>query len=411
MSAITSITIGGTAVDLAAVQYSVTVMHGRDSVTEPPTASNAQLVLYIDGELDIPVAISDTVNIQAYGVDRFTGRVVDLALEHGWHATGTPVAALTIQAMGNLSWLGRKTAGDAGYPAENLDTRVAAILTSTGLTYTAETDPYIGLEAYTDGAASVYDLLMQLAEWTGATMYDLPSGGVWFESYTRRGYDYSTATWAEMSTTTWASANGAWSEQVAPGTVAPSPVTLPAAAVVWAPAWQVTGSTIINDVTVAYGTNDPQDTVQQTDAASIAAHGRSAVTIATRLSSASDASRRATNVITAQADERWQLARLEVLIDQLDSTTRAAVLALKSGARVVVPSLPQPAPFDQFLGVVEGWGESYTEDGHRLTLALSDPRYSYATVSWSQAPATATWGGVPATKKWSDIVLPSDLAA
>jgi hypothetical protein len=82
---------------------------------------------------------------------------------------------------------------------------------------------------------------------------------------------------------------------------------------------------------------------------------------------------------------------------------------LKAGARVIVQDLPQPAPFSEFLGVVEGWGELHQPDRVSLTLALSDPRYSYAVVSWGQAPATATWGGVPVSKKWSDIIQPTDL--
>jgi len=60
------------------------------------------------------------------------------------------------------------------------------------------------------------------------------------------------------------------------------------------------------------------------------------------------------------------------------------------------------------LGVLEGWTETYTIDGYRLTLALSDPRYSYAMLQWDEAGA-ADWQNVPITTTWSDVILQSDL--
>ncbi len=404
---ITDIQVAGSSVDLARVDYSVTVMHGRDSVTDTPVPSNCELVFYLTGETSIPFNVSDSLYIEAYSVPRFTGRITDMSLEYTYSVDGTPIAALRMVGIGNLSLLGRYY--EAGpYVEEDLDVRVSTILTGTGLTFTAETDPDITLMAYDPGYSNVLDLLTELCEWTGATLYDVPSGTIWFESYTRRGYDYSVATWADMGAQTWGASLGTWAEQYGADSVAPTPVVLPSAAVVWSPGWAVTGATIINDVTVFYGPNDPQDSVNLTDTASITQHGLAAADVITGMLNSADATRRAQLVITAQADERYELGKIEVLIDELDSTTRTAVLALKAGARVIVDDLPQPGPFSEFLGVVEGWGETYTPEGHSLTLSLSDPRYSYAVMAWSNA-GTAIWGGIPTSNTWADIISPADL--
>lgn len=405
---ITAVTIRGLTVDLADVDYSVAIYHGRDSIDDSPDSSSCEMLVYIDGTAAVPFDVNDTVVVQSYSTTRFTGRITDMTVEHTYSLDGTPITGLGIIAIGNLRRLGQYV--DAGsFAAQSVQDRVDDILTATGLTYTAEADPELDLIAYTPGPTSVRDLLDEICQWTGATLYDAPDGRIWFESYTRRGYDYSTATWADMGTQTWGGSIGKWSEQYGATSVAPTPVVLPSSAVVWSPEWTVTSSTIVNDVTVAYGTSSPQATFNQTDTGSISQYGRNAVELETGLADATAATRRAAQIITAQADSRYQIGKVEVLFDKLTAGQRTSVLALKAGARVIVKDLPQPAPFEEFLGVVEGWGELHTPDRVSLTLALSDPRYSYAVVSWGEAPATATWGGVPVSKTWADIIQPTDL--
>jgi len=408
---ITSITIAGSNVNLANVEYNVAVYHGRNDVTTTPQPSNAQISLICTGQYTVPVALGDTVNIKAYSVDRFTGRVTDLTINHATESGDTnPYTVITITAMGNLSRLGNYWTGDAGYSAENLDVRAGNILAATPLTYTIEAEPDVALIAYSGGLASVNDLLNQLCEWTGATMYDKPDGSVYFESYTRRGYTYSSAAWSAL-TGAWSSYAGTWNDQNSPTTTAPAPVTLPSSSVIWEPVWTATTNTVLNDVTITYDATDPQATLQLTDASSITLFGKRAIELTTSLATLDDATNRAQLVLTSQATQRWQLGTVEVIMEQLTTPQRTAVLALTSGDRVLVTDLPQPAPYTQFIGVVEGWGETYTPGSHRLSLSLSDPRYSYAVVTWAEAPATADWANVPAGNDWSEIILPTDLAA
>jgi hypothetical protein len=409
---VTAIRVNGTALNLADVAYAVTVSHGRNDVTASPEPGLAQLDLLITGDAAIPVTLGDTLEVDAYNTTRFTGTVSDMALEHMPPVgQNSPMTRLTITGIGPLARLGRLYAGAAGFPAEDLDVRVAAILDTTGLTYIAETDPDIALNAYDPNYDTVSSLLAELCEWTGATVYDMPDGSVRFESYTRRGYDYSTAIWSDYLTETWPDLLGTWANQTSPGSAAPTPVALPADGVVWEPTWQTTANTILNDVTVTYGTADPQLTQQVTDTASIALFDRRAVELTTGLANDYDATRRAQLVITSQAAERWQLGQVTVLLDQLTAGQRTSVLGLREGARVLLTNLPEPNPqnTDQFVGVVEGWTDQYVDGFHTTTISLSDPRYSYAVISWGEAPATATWGGVSVTKTWADIILPADL--
>lgn len=407
---ITAITIAGTPVALSSVIWNVAIYHGRSDVTQAPQPSNAQINLIATGQYTIPVALGDTVNIKAYGVDRFTGRVTDLTVNHDPATNGVPFTAIQITAMGNLARLGNFYTGGSGFPAQELAVRADAILATTGLAYTVEAQPDLQLNAYDPNYADVQSLLTQLCEWTGATMYDTPGGAVYFESYTRRGYTYSDSKWVQ-ATGAWSSYSGDWNDLSSPSSSAPAPVTLPASQVVWEPLWSATTNTVLNDVTVSYGTNDPQDTVNLTDATSVALFGRRTYSLTTGIANLSDATSRAQLVLTSQSQQRWQLGTVEVLMQNLTAGQRTAVLGLKSGDRVLVTNLPQPAPYTQFIGVVEGWGETYTPGEHRLSLSLSDPRYSYAVVTWGEAPAAATWGGVPVGNDWADIVLPSDLAA
>jgi hypothetical protein len=169
-------------------------------------------------------------------------------------------------------------------------------------------------------------------------------------------------------------------------------------------------STVLNDVTVGYGTSDPQATVNVEDTDSKAENwGTRAVVLGTMIAGSADATLRAGNIIAAQSYPRWSLQQVSILLDLLKDDTRAACLALVSGHRVIVTGLPQPSPEPQYLGVVEGWGESITPAGHVLTLSLSDPRYSYAMLLWEDVTVTVEWDEINPARTWADVVTAADL--
>lgn len=413
------ISVNGTPLDLAGIEYRVTVSHGRNDITSAPSPSDASMTL-LNFE-SIPLEISDVVEVEAYGVPRFTGRVTDVRLSHDFNPNGPTVGApvtsyfarLDVTMIGNLSRLGLAFVGDAGYARETLNDRVENILTDALLPYTNNSDPAMTQEALAavDGGYSALDLLTALATQSGGTLCDVPDGTLLWESYSRRGFGYNPAHWYDLDPTdTWADVPYIWADVYDRVDTAPLSVGLPHAAVAWSPIWANTNQTILNDVTVIYGTNGNQSETD-TDTTSILTHGRRAFTLTTQLHYSSDALARASDIIRTQSEPRYALQQVEVLVEKLTDPTRADVLDLISGSKVDIDDMPHPSPIDDYIGVVEGWSETYTPGMHRLVLSLSDPRFSYQVVRWSEVDPALLWSGVDPTVQWYNVVIPADLVA
>jgi hypothetical protein len=412
-----TVAVNGTALDLESIEYRLTVTHGRNDITASPSPSDASMTLM--GFTTIPVEVSDVVEIEAYGVPRFTGRVTDTSLSHDFNPNGptigTPVesyvARLDVTMIGNLARLGLAFVGASGYARELLNDRVENILTDAGLAYTNNSDPLMTQEALDalDGGYSALDLLTGLGTETGGTLCDLPDGAVLWESYSRRGYGYNPAHWDDLDPTdTYPDIPYVWADVYDRVDTAPQTVALPHSAVAWAPRWRNTDQTILNDV--IYGANGNQSE-SDSDPASIIKHGRRAYTLTTRLHEATDAQSRASDIIRTQSEPRYALQSVEVCVEELTDPTRAALLDVISGSKVSIDDMPHPSPIDDYIGVVEGWAETYTPGLHRLVLSLSDPRFSYQVVKWTEIDQALLWSGVDANIQWYNVVIPADLVA
>lgn len=407
MTAITEIAINGTPLNLDNVEWAIAIDHGRNDITSQPQASTAELI--IRNFTNIPATIADLLTVEAYGIPRFTGIVSDTEISHEYSNTGNPVGRLRITAMGYLAQLALYSVGSAGYAEETLDDRVTEILTATGFTYTANTEPYMVLLAQDPGnTQSAFQALSELCLNTGATMCDLPDGSILFESYTRRGIGYNSATWAGVNDI-WDDVDYVWSDVYESTSAVPTPVELPNNGVVWEPIWRQSIVPVINEAIVNYG--DPIAGITFTDNTSVGIYGLRTATINTTLADMTDAYDRASHIVQTQAYPRYGLTQIQIYVDRLDSGTRTDVLGLIQGSRILINNLPQPAPLLTYLGVVEGWSESYTPQGYFITLSVSDPRYSYAMCSWADVDAALEWGDVSGTIQWYDVVLPGDLAA
>lgn len=398
---ISEIAVNGTPISLGLVEWNLTITHGRQDIANGPTPSTAVFSLLLDLGDTIPIDIADTVTIKADGVLRFTGTVTGMDLTHLDSVPGvTPITRVTVGAVGNLAKLDTFTDGLAGYSEQAFDARVFAILDTTGLTYQVNSDSTVTLLAEAAGdVRSVAELLGALCETAGATMADLPDGVILLETYTQRATNYDGTSWSN-TTGTWADNSQAWQ-------TTRTTWTLPGDAVEWAPAWGMRLDTVINSVVVSYGTADPQATVSDTDATSISAYGTRDVYLETRLKNSADATARAGAILTAQATPRWNIPDATIFCDLLDAGDLTDALNLETGDRVILNNLPNLSPTDPYLGVVEGWTETITPDGHRLTLHLSDPRYSFAMAQWSDISGSITWADAVAA--WSDVVLASDI--
>jgi len=402
-SPISHIIIGGVTLDLDDVEYQVSVTHGRNDIKSQPEASTA--VIVIRGSAGLDVNLSDVMDINAWDTTRFTGEVSDIQITH---LSSVPAVALTtITAIGNLSNLGSRITGASGYASETVYARAEEILTDSGETYLNGGTSSLELYAISAGNAqpqTCLDGLQALAEWSGGTYFDTPNGYIVFESYGSRGATAFAGAWSALINP-WDEYQQTWDSF--PTSYAGT--MLPGDGVVFTPSWNKNQVSIINDATVSHGSNPSYH--QATDATSIATYGRRALTLETGLKANADAITRANEILLAQAYPLWNLGNISILVDELTEPDRNLVLNLISGSAVVVNDLPEPAPFSQFLGIVEGWSETYTPGQHILTLSISDPRYSYQTATWGEVSATLQWGNVNTEVIWYNVVTTDDLLA
>lgn len=402
-SPFTHVIIGGVTLDLADIEYQVNITHGRNDIKSQPEASTA--VIALRGSQGLEVQLTDSVDIAAWGTTRFTGEVSDLAITH--LSSDPPVAVTTITCIGNLSNLGSRLTGASGYASETVFDRAEEILTDSGETYLNGGTSTLELYSISSGSAVVQtclDGLQALAEWSGGTYFDTPQGNVVFESYGNRGITTFAGSWVSLIYP-WTAYEQTWDSF--PTSFAA--VSLPGNGVVFTPTWSQNQVSIINDVTVTHG--DPPHDDTETDAASIALYGRRALSLTTGLKNHADATARAQAILLAQAIPLWNLGNITVYVDQLTEPDRNKVLNLISGASVLVNDLPAPAPYTQFAGIVEGWAETYTPGQHMLTLSVSDPRYSYQTVTWEGVSPAIAWGDVTPVVAWYNVVTSDDLIA
>lgn len=399
---ITEIDLGGTALDLDDVEWAVSIQHGRSDITSAPQPSNAQIT--IRGSVGVAAEISDSLTIRAYGARRFTGEVSDVRITH--LSSVPPVALTTITAIGNLSRVGQVVVGADGWPEETVFQRVDDVLTATGLTYLNGADTDIVLHQISSGNSQATDALSYLgsiAEWTGATFYDDPEGRIVFESYGNRGITSFDGVWSSQLGT-WADNTVAWNSFP----IDQSATLIPSDTIVFTPSWTRTRQTVINRVTVL-GYNDSHETTQS-DSASISTYGLREYRLTTEMKDATDVTDRAGKIITAQANPLWSLGQISIMVHRLDTIPQDEILNLVSGMEVAITDLPQPAPLERYAGIVEGWSEIYTPGEHILTLSLSDPRYSFQTLTWGEVSMTIEWGDVFADAQWFEIISNGSLA-
>jgi hypothetical protein len=410
---ITAVALGGTALDLDAVEYAISIAHGRSTITDGPASMNCRIRLVtVDGVLP-SVTVSDALTIDAYSSRRFTGVVSDAVLSHD-PATGR--GFLELSGTGPVSDLGLIPITPSAWPSEVSADRAARILTAAGIT-SYDTTGTLTVLAQTSDETNALDLLTSLATDTGAAVFDTPAGAVVFQDLNARAQSYVDDTWATV-TGIWSAQTVTWADAETPA--AAPPITLPSSAVAWEPSLEEHRGDIVNRVTIEYGTGTPRPTHTEDDTVSQAAHKIRAASMTTELATLTDAQTRAELVLERLSTPRYQMGGVSILVDDLTVGERADVLTLTCGSRVVLADLPQPSPVTSWLGVVEGWQESYDltywdesqyQARHVITLALSDPRASYATVKWSEVTGTRTWANIEAGLIWADATTDNDLAA
>ncbi len=396
---IDDVLVNGVALAANDVVYQVVVSHGRSDIQAAPQPSTATII--VQGAAAPPAEVGDELEIIAYGFDRFLGNVTDLY----WTNLGDGTPVVTVTAMGRLALLGYKLTDPANYVKETVYQRVERVLTDSGMDYlNGATTTLDLLNPAKDVPFSCTTALAEIAQWSGGTYFDTPSGWIVFESYGIRGTTAHPGNWASQ-VTTWAQTNQSWNSF--PSSFA-APV-IPGTAVAQSPEWRKTSTAVVNQVTITHGSSQTSDTFD--DTASQTAYGLRAVELTTELDTLTDATDRANQILLAQAYPLWNLGNVTVHVGSLTQTLRDQVLDLTNGSTVIIDGLPTDSPYTQFQGIVEGWTETYTPGQHWLTLSLSDPRFSYQTVTWANVDPALQWEDVNPALEWYNVVTSDDLAA
>ena len=424
---ITTVTIGGHPIDPGRVTArSIVVTHGRDRVTDGPEPSTAHLTLLVPAPGMPGWTSGNSLTIAHDLGPLFTGRVTDLTMVHVDTVGHGMCALITLTAAGPVAALGVRVVGDEPWPAETGAQRAERILTLAGVGHSIDgaVDPLV-VPRDVD-AQPALTLLEELAGSTGAAVFDTPTGTVVYQAISGRarpvfGYRWQdfppTDTWSGFPPTMlWADFDG-W---ISPDSDLPT--LLPAAAVEWEPAWNLTEAEVINHARIGYGVpadGSQQEYAEAVDETSQAAHGTRYRYIGTQLADPSDAADRAGHIISTQARPRWAMPSVVVLLDLIresDPTLYTNVLGLLCGDHVIVHGLPQPAPAIDWPAIVEGWTYQYWKTDHgteheRTTLALSDPLASLAVIAWTDYPPLYRWSDHPTPLSWSDLTTLTVLEA
>lgn len=401
-SFVTQITIAGTVIDLDTVAYALEYNHGRSTVTDGGSASSASGLIWTTTATFPPMGnVGDEITIDVEDRRQFTGRITDARLTH----PAADVAALAFTAAGALAAAGGIRIAAATWPAENAWSRAARIFDASGLGYRLQGGTHAQIMGDDIAATDVLSLIGKLADDTGAALMDTPDGDLWLQYLDVRAFGTDPGIWRDAEGN-WAAQTLTWADYATPPALA---LVIPAGAIGFEPEWQTSLGSVINSVAIGYGAAGAD--YVDTDPESIARYGFRHYGTDTMLADQASAAARGALVLSRQSRPSWALGGVTVYLEVLDYATRAAVAALMVGDRVTLETFPQPSPTTPAFLMVEGWSDSHQSgSGWTRTLALSDPRASFAVLTWQGlAGDPRAWNGISPTAAWESILTPANL--
>jgi len=163
-----------------------------------------------------------------------------------------------------------------------------------------------------------------------------------------------------------------------------------------------------NAITITYGSAGNQS-VTDSDAASIGDYGQLAATVSTTLKNQADAESQAAFYLALRAYPQYLMNRItfEVGSPEIDDTDRDSLLNVFMGLPLNIQNLPSNMVGGEFQGFVEGW--TWRAGYNRLTLDLnvSPISYSLQAFRWNNVPVTETWQTINQTMTWLDATIVS----
>ena len=366
-----SVLLSGVSIPLDGILSALTIHHGREDISDEPTATTCQLTLLdVPKELVTAFEVGQSLSVlvrdgAAPEVPRFSGHVTDATLLDD---------ELTLIATGDLSRLRLYVIGETDWPIESWTARVLRAFTEAGLSSRLElhSDPVFNPQlaariTETAGTTTLGDYLTFLVGMVGAAVTDRPNGDFLVQAIGSRTLDNL--------------------YELEPGDVE------------FAPAWleELPGGNI---VTVRY-TGDQSESVTVTDAASVALYGDRPETIDTSFVNAADATYRANQRLGRAAYAHWNIP----------SAPLVRGLELELGAALLLSEMPAASPQEPWSPILEGWTDDINGDEWKMTLSLSDPLLSGLTLPWITVPPVPSyhWDTIDPATDWSEALTLEDL--
>lgn len=406
-SPITEIQINGSVVDLSKIEYSISNNHGRSSVTDAPTASTCSMALIVRDEAMPTVSVGNNLTFSAHGIKRFTGRITDLDIVH----SKAGYARFNIQAVGKVARLGTKILPTTSFVKEFAHSRALEILQLSGEDYRVEGGYDIELKARDSDNSSILEIFRSMSDDVGAAVVDTPDGKILVQFYDSRGANQYFEKWQDQGSAKWNQQTLRWIDKQEISPTAGIPLVLDANSVIYEPRWSAQSGNIINRVILGY---DGGSYYTAEDTASQAIYGLRTLALDTEIHDVAGATIRTGQLLNRSSQPRFQLGNAEILMDRVtNATKRDAILNLTCGNRVQISNLPKPAPFTNWVAVVEGWSEQFTGMGrdkgtHRISLALSDPFSSYAGMTWNTL-LLQQWNTINTSVIWANAITQQNL--
>lgn len=364
--------IAGVEADPCRIALPLEITHGRADVTNQPDPSSATVLW--DGP-DCAWKIGDTLDIWSgaqyepavYDSDtvyyddsravydssatgevlraRFTGYIAGLTAQGRLGV----VTGWTLDAVGSLARLGTRVV-KLTRPAERDTTRVQAIGTAVGIPVTIKGAAGVLLAAG-DVEGDALSALHTICESTGGLLYQNTDGTIVYGTAKHR-----TANSAPIG-------------------------VIPCEALDSELSWMSDVEDIINEVVVAFGTDETPGEVTHRDTASIAKPwGVRSVSVSTVCAYEADADELAVLILARRAWPYYGVTNGLIAVPALDADASRLFHSIEVSSPVLIPipNEPGPTPSDYAAVVVEGWVETWTEGGDHLAQAAFSDQHRWA---------------------------------
>jgi hypothetical protein len=395
----------------SAVLANLSIRSGRTNIYEQAQAGYVNIQLLDVNQTAIPVNINSTIGVSIKNTSNtfvpiFGGNVVDIGLEVRDVGSTMLTQTYSITALGALARLPKiiRTQNLArDFDGDQIFEVLSQVLynqwqqVAGGLTW-ATYDPTITwANAENNGLGEIdrpgnYDLASQGND--PIDVYSLVSGlatsglgYIYEDAQGRIGYADST------HRTTYLSANGYVDLDANQARAAGLRI-------------ETRVGDVRNAITINYGSNS-NNSVSDSDLASISIYGNLAQIISTTLHDANDANAQAAFYLSLRANPQPIFSEItfDLTNPELDNSDRDNLIGIFMGEAISLNNLPLNMASGTFQGFVEGWSFQASYNQLSVTLLLSPLAYSLQAMRWNDVPITERWNSVSPTLTWESATI------